>query len=73
VSTETRRLTCERCGVEFGCAGDRIEECWCNAEPYRLPLPALGAPGRPRDCLCPACLRAAAAEAAPKAGAAERG
>jgi len=31
--------------------------CWCSAEPYRLPVPEAGA----EDCLCPACLRAAAA------------
>jgi hypothetical protein len=48
-----RRLSCERCGREFDCGlgGD----CWCAAEPYRLPLPAGSA-----DCLCPDCLRMAA-------------
>jgi hypothetical protein len=54
-----RRLICERCGQEFGCARDNIGECWCNAEVYRLPLPAPGA--RAVNCLCPACLRQAAA------------
>jgi Cysteine-rich CWC len=54
-----RRLICERCGQEFGCARDNIAECWCNAEAYQLPLPAAGA--RTADCLCPACLRQAAA------------
>jgi hypothetical protein len=32
-------------------------ECWCAAEPYRLPMP-----NDDTECLCPACLRAAAAE-----------
>jgi hypothetical protein len=57
-STE-RRLICEGCGQEFGCSRDNIGECWCNAEAYRLPMPAPGA--RSTDCLCPACLRQAAA------------
>jgi len=55
-----RRLICEGCGQEFRCARDNIGACWCNAEVYRLPLPAAGA--RAADCcLCPACLRQAAA------------
>jgi len=51
-----RRLTCGRCGSAFDCApgGD----CWCAAEPVRLPLPAAGSTD---DCLCPACLRTLAA------------
>lgn len=51
-----RRLACARCGKTFECGlgGD----CWCAAEPYRLPLTAAGAS---EDCLCPACLRMAAA------------
>lgn len=53
-----RRLTCEGCGREFGCRRDNVGECWCNAEAYRLPLPAAGS--RAADCLCPDCLRAAA-------------
>jgi hypothetical protein len=57
-STE-RRLVCEGCGQKFGCARDNIGACWCNAEAYRLPLPTAG--GRTADCLCPACLRRAAA------------
>jgi hypothetical protein len=50
----TRRLACARCGTQFECGlgGD----CWCAAEPYRLPMPADAA----EDCLCPACLKAAA-------------
>ena len=56
--TETpapRRLTCARCSAEFDCglSGD----CWCTAEHYRLPMTA--APGD--DCVCPGCLRKAAA------------
>ena len=56
----SRRLACTRCSATFDCrpGGD----CWCAAEPYRLPLPEAAA----EDCLCPACLRAAArAGAAP--------
>lgn len=53
-----RRLACARCGTAFECglSGD----CWCAAEPYRLPLTAAGAS---EDCLCPQCLRKAAAQA----------
>jgi len=49
-----RRLTCARCGAAFDCglSGD----CWCAAEPYKLPMTATPA----NDCLCPACLRQAA-------------
>jgi len=50
-----RRLACARCGTAFDCTLGG--ECWCSAEPYRLPLPDVGS----ADCLCPACLRAAAA------------
>jgi hypothetical protein len=55
----TRRLACARCGAAFECApgGD----CWCAAEPYKLPLTAAG---EIEDCLCPTCLRKAAAECA---------
>jgi hypothetical protein len=56
-STESpapRRLTCARCGMVFDC---RLGGgCWCAEEPYRLPVPATAA----EDCLCPACLKAAA-------------
>jgi hypothetical protein len=53
----TRALRCARCGATFDCrlGGD----CWCAAEPMRLPTPAAESG---EDCLCPACLRAAAAE-----------
>jgi Cysteine-rich CWC len=60
MDTTERRLICERCGREFGCARNNVAECWCNAEAYRLPLPAAGS--RSADCLCPACLRLAASE-----------
>jgi Cysteine-rich CWC len=55
----SRELLCARCGTAFQCGlgGD----CWCAAEPVRAPMPA---PGSGEDCLCPACLRAAAAGAA---------
>ena len=55
-ATAARTLACARCGAAFECrpAGG----CWCAAEPYRLPLTAAGVS---EDCLCPACLRQAAA------------
>jgi hypothetical protein len=53
-SPSVRRLTCSACGTVFDCGlgGD----CWCAAEPYRLPVSDSAG-----DCLCPACLRQAAA------------
>jgi hypothetical protein len=56
-----RQITCARCGAAFECglAGD----CWCAAEPYRLPMPNAATAAK-EDCLCPACLRRAAAHAA---------
>lgn len=53
-----RSVICEQCGTAFSCAlsGD----CWCMAEPVRLPLPTAGG----TDCLCPDCLRKAADAAA---------
>ncbi len=50
-----RRLACARCGAAFDCkpAGG----CWCAEEDYRLPMPTAAA----EDCLCPSCLRKAAA------------
>ena len=53
-----RRLVCARCGTRFDCGlgGD----CWCAAEPTKLPMPASQA----EDCLCRACLRKAATAAA---------
>jgi hypothetical protein len=56
-----RKLACGRCGTSFDCGlgGD----CWCAAEPFRQPMP-IAAPksGADEDCLCPACLRTAAAK-----------
>jgi hypothetical protein len=42
-----RRLSCARCGTVFDCTlnGD----CWCAAEPVRLPV--VDAAGDCRDCL----------------------
>jgi hypothetical protein len=57
-----RRLACTRCGTTFEC--NPGGECWCAAEPYRLPVPDTGA----ADCLCPACLRAAARQGAAQNG-----
>jgi hypothetical protein len=53
--TPSRRLACARCGVAFDCGlgGD----CWCATEPDRLPMVDAAI----EDCLCPACLRQAAA------------
>jgi hypothetical protein len=53
-----RDMVCARCGAAFRCGlgGD----CWCAAEPLRLPMP-----GADQDCVCPACLRAAAVGHAP--------
>jgi len=53
----SRRLTCIGCGAEFGC--NRSGPCWCMAEDFRMPMPSDGG-----DCLCPDCLRKAAAGAA---------
>ncbi|WP_441233833.1 cysteine-rich CWC family protein [Bradyrhizobium sp. 930_D9_N1_4] len=53
---EPRRLSCARCGTEFGC--DLSGECWCAEETAKLPMPVKG-----EDCLCRDCLRKAAAEA----------
>ncbi|MGC2223863.1 MAG: cysteine-rich CWC family protein [Methylocella sp.] len=55
-----RRITCERCGREFGCSRDGLADCWCNAEPYRLPMPPRA--GRFGNCLCPNRLREFAAQ-----------
>jgi hypothetical protein len=55
-----RQLACPRCGMVFSCS--LSGECWCEAETFRLPMPPPGG----EDCLCPACLRAAALAAHPK-------
>lgn len=52
-----RKLACARCGSVFECSLGG--GCWCDAEPYRLPMSNAAV----EDCLCPACLRKAAARA----------
>jgi hypothetical protein len=60
-----RRKGCARCGTAFDC-GAGSGDCWCAHEPYRLPLTEAGAA---EGCLCPTCLRrAAAARTAPPGG-----
>ena len=56
-SQPSRRLACAGCGTEFTC--NLSGPCWCAEETYRLPMPLDGS-----DCLCPDCLRKAAASAA---------
>ena len=59
-SMPLRRLACARCGTAFDCgSGGSEAACWCMDEAYRLPMPEASG----GDCLCPACLRAAAAAA----------
>ena len=53
---QPQRIVCARCGTAFGC--DPAGDCWCRHEEVRLPMPTAGA-----SCLCPDCLRAAAATA----------
>jgi hypothetical protein len=56
--TPSPRAQCARCGAAFSCnPGD---DCWCAAEPVRLPIPS---PLSDEGCLCAACLRAATAAA----------
>jgi hypothetical protein len=52
--TVIRDIACARCGVRFECRPGGA--CWCCDETVRLPMPVDG-----EDCLCQACLRAAAA------------
>ncbi|MGA7531316.1 MAG: cysteine-rich CWC family protein [Pseudolabrys sp.] len=54
-ATTPRRLSCARCGTAFECG--LSTDCWCAAEPYRLPMTKAWI----EDCLCPTCLRKAAA------------
>jgi Cysteine-rich CWC len=63
----SRRLVCARCGAEFECGNN--SECWCAAEPYRLPMTKAWI----EDCLCPACLRKSATALAESRRAAEDG
>ena len=53
---EPRRLACARCGAAFDCSLGG--GCWCAEENFQLPMPAEGSG---EDCLCPGCLRKAAA------------
>jgi hypothetical protein len=50
-----RRIDCARCEASFECG--LSANCWCATEPYRLPMTKAAI----EDCLCPACLRKAAA------------
>jgi len=52
-----RRLACGNCGTEFTCS--LSGPCWCSDEDFRMAMPLDGS-----DCLCPDCLRKAAARAA---------
>jgi Cysteine-rich CWC len=53
-----RETTCPTCGARFGCgAGADDGRCWCQDLPPLTPVAG-------RDCLCPACLMAAVADAA---------
>ena len=56
--TPSPQAQCARCGAAFACSpgGD----CWCAAEPVRLPMPS---PLSEEGCLCAVCLRAATAAA----------
>jgi hypothetical protein len=63
--TSSRRLACARCGAAFDCG--LSSDCWCAAEPYRLPITDAAI----ADCLCPACLRKAAAAAESRRGVGE--
>lgn len=54
-----RKLSCARCGTEFGCTLGG--PCWCSDEAFQLPMDAAG---EGVDCLCPDCLRALARELA---------
>jgi hypothetical protein len=62
-----RRLACAHCGTEFECG--LSAECWCAAEPYRLPMTKAWI----EDCLCPECLRKRAASLAASHRAAREG
>ena len=62
-----RRIVCARCGAPFDCG--LSPECWCAAKPYRLPMTKASI----EDCLCPECLRKAAAALAESRRSAEQG
>nr|WP_199068105.1 cysteine-rich CWC family protein [Chromobacterium sp. ASV5] len=53
---QVQAKTCPSCGAAFVCGeGGAAGACWCADLPPLLPV--VGATG---DCLCPACLQAAA-------------
>ena len=55
-----RHLACARCGTAFQCGtGGSGGTCWCTDEAYKMPVPV----DTSEDCMCPTCLRAAAAAA----------
>ena len=54
-SKPQRQIACARCGAVFACS--QSADCWCAAEAYRLPMTKAWL----EDCLCPDCLRKAAA------------
>lgn len=56
---DSRRIACSGCGAEFTCG--RSETCWCADESFRLPMPGDAQDFPSLDCLCPDCLRRAAA------------
>ena len=49
---------CPRCGGEFVCAAPTGKRCWCDDVPPVMPRPDAAA-----ECLCPACLNDAVAQA----------
>jgi hypothetical protein len=57
LETRSRNLACAGCGTEFTCC--LPGPCWCREQEFRMPMPLDGS-----DCLCPECLRKAAAGAA---------
>jgi len=54
----SRRTRCARCGIVFECG--LSADCWCAAEPYRVPMTRARGGDCGADCLCRACLREAA-------------
>jgi len=66
MSPATSDDTCARCGAAFRCGMADAAPCWCTA--VRLDAAVLaGLAQRHAGCLCPACLAALAAGAAPPA------
>jgi hypothetical protein len=54
---------CESCGREFGCGANSQDGCWCDeltVAPWQLAILR----EHFLTCLCPDCLRVAAAETA---------